>query len=173
MTIGTIADTKNHLFALNIFEKFNLPFSYLIAGPSMDKVGEEVQRRVACSTNPNLTGIFKNITDDYDSLIQGSEFLILPYDLKRGGRNSQVVYDAFRNLTPIIAPDIEPFKMYIERYGIGFLYKEGDENSFRATIEKAAAIPKEHFAENFGRLYKDLSFDKIKKDFLIRIQSCL
>ena len=59
-------------------------------------VGEEVKRRVTSSTNKNITGIFKNLPmTEYDSLIKESDFLILPYDLTRGGRNSQVLYDAF------------------------------------------------------------------------------
>ncbi len=175
MTIGVVSDAKNHTFALDAFEKFRLPFSYLIAGMPTDAVGEKVKERVLHFPNANVTGMFKNIpADEYESLIRESDYLILPYDFKMEARGaSQVLYDAFRNHTPIVAPDFEPFRNYVERYGIGVLYKEGDADSFKHVLEKAANVSKDHFSDNFRHLYADFSFDKIKEDFSARIRSCL
>ena len=171
LTVGTVSDSKNHIFAVDAFEKFHLGFPYLIAGKVLDKTGEEVQRRVENSNNPHLKGMFGNLPmDEYDGLIKESDFMIIPYDLARGGRNSQVLYDSFRGLTPGITPDGEPFRMYAEKYGVVLLYAKGDENSFRETIEKAATLSKNDFLPNFKKLYEDFSTEKIKERFLAPIR---
>jgi glycosyltransferase involved in cell wall biosynthesis len=171
LTVGTVSDSKNHLFAIDAFEKFDLRFPYLIAGKVLDKTGEEVQRRVEHSSNPSLMGAFKNLPmEEYDSLIGESDFMIIPYDLARGGRNSQVLYDSFRGLTPGIAPDCQPFRMYADKYGVVLLYEKGDERSFSETIKKAAALSKNDFLPNFKKLYDDFSPEEIQKKFLAPIR---
>ena len=105
LTIGTISDSKNHLFAINAFEKFNLPFSYLIAGPVMDGTGEEVKRRVTNSTNPNITGILSKISQaNTISLIQESDFLIFPMTSK-GEREIPKSYMTLSEISlPLLLP---------------------------------------------------------------------
>lgn len=173
-TLGVISGAKNHDFALDAFQKFNLPFSYLIAGMPTDEVGERVKERILHFPNQNVKGKFGNLpADEYETLIRETDYLILPYDFRMQTRGaSQVLYDAFRNLTPVIAPNIEPFKSYIEKYGVGFLYKEGDSESFKEVLERAAEKSKGNFEKNFRWLYDEHSFKKIKQDVSGRIKAC-
>ncbi len=172
LTIGTISNSKNHLFALDSFEKYGLPFKYCIAGVPMDETGEIVKRRVLGGKIKTISGIFKTLDDrEYDGLFEITEFLFLPYDLKRGAISSQVMHDAFSRSIPIIAPDVEPFKYYVERYGVGLTYKEGDMDSLAMTLRKAAGMHRGDFRKNFEALHADLSFPKVKEEFLAKIRS--
>jgi glycosyltransferase involved in cell wall biosynthesis len=174
LTIGTISNFKNHLFAIDAFEKYKLPFKYLIAGAPIDEVGESVKRRLLNTKNKMMTGIFKNLDDEeYDTLTERTEFMLLPYDFKRGAISSQVMHDAFAKSIPIVAPDVEPFKYYIKRYGVGLIYKEGDPESFVETLYKAAKMHRSDFEKRFELLHDDLSFTKVKRDFLEKVVTCL
>lgn len=177
LTIGTILKSKNHAFALEAFAQARLPYAYLIAGKIIDHVGEWVARRVdQLSKEPNLSirGRFGYLKEEeYTNLMQGASFLIFPYDFTRGDISSQVLHDAFSTETPFIAPDIEPFRWYVEHYGIGLLYKEGDTESFARILHSAHKEGTAAFAGKFSALQRDHSLEVIREKFLAALMPLL
>lgn len=166
LTIGTISKSKNHLFVLDAMERANLPYPYVIAGKPLDDTGSAVEERVKSlgqRSDLTVSGRFGYLDEaEYMDLMQAAAFLVFPYDLMRGNISSQVLHDAFSTGTPIIAPDIEPFRWYVERYGIGLLYKEGDATSFADTMHAAHAAGRSSFTAGFERLRADHSIDTIR-----------
>lgn len=169
ITIGTISKSKNHLFALSAFEAGQLPYRYMIAGLSRDSVGKKVEKevgRLEGTRNFAIRGEFGYIDDNhYRELLRSSRFALFPYDFARGDISSQVMHDSFQQGVPIVAPDIQPFKWYVENYCIGLLYKEGDAESFTATLRKAHEMGPELLREGFGALERDHALEKIREDF--------
>lgn len=170
LTIGTISWSKNHLFALSAFKERLLPYRYLVAGLPRDATGSEVVRTVqdmGKDARLSVEGRFGHIVaDEYRSIIRSASFLLFPYDFARGNISSQVMYDSFQQEKPIIAPDIQPFAWYVQRYGIGLLYKEGDPDSLAAALEEALRKGPDAFSKGFADLKRDHSLVVISERFL-------
>lgn len=166
LTIGTISSTKNHLFALDAFESNSLPYTYLIAGKIIDSTGERVETRIKELSENSALSIRSQLgyldEDAYRYLMENAKFLIFPYDFTRGNISSQVLHDAFSTRTPFVAPDIEPFKWYVERYHIGILYIEGDNTSFGSAIREIHSSDPKSFVTGFDRLATDHSLAAIR-----------
>lgn len=169
LTIGTISKSKSHILALDAFEQARLPYSYTIAGKALDATGEKVMERTeVLSKDPALAvrGRFGYLDDrDYNALMQSASFLIFPYDFTRGNISSQVLHDAFSTRTPFIAPDIEPFRWYVQQYGIGILYAEGDPKSFAESVRAAMRIGRDAFVDKFATLQEAHSIESIRTRF--------
>lgn len=175
VTLGTISRSKSHAFVLQAFRERRLPYPYHIAGAALDETGESVRAGVeALAQEPDLavTGEFSYLSDErYESLLRSAAYALFPYDFTRGNISSQVLHDCFRTRTPIVAPAIEPFKGYVERYGIGFLYPEGDAEGLAEALAAASRKPKADFADGFSALARDLSFERIAERFRERVLS--
>jgi len=173
LTIGTISRSKNHLFAINSFEAAQLPYTYVIAGKPLDEVGMEVKRRVE-SSRYSLQGNFTYLDDtSYKSYFERAQFLLFPYDFTRGNISSQVLHDAFSFELPFIAPAIQPFKWYVEKYGIGLLYEEGNDKAFADALTLAMERGPEEFQKGFGQIRQIHSLACIKQSFLPKLYECL
>ena len=177
ITIGTISRTKSHLLALEAFEERSLPWKYLVAGLPRDSVGrtvEEKTHQLEKKEGLAVSGNFGYIGEiEYTRLMRSARFSLFPYDFTRGNISSQVMHDGFQQGLPIIAPSIEPFVWYVEKYGIGLIYKEGDKESLARTLEEAMRRGPESFREGFKRLEKDHSIERIQKDFLAILDTAL
>jgi glycosyltransferase involved in cell wall biosynthesis len=167
LTIGTISKSKSHLFALDTFAKLNLPYRYHVAGLARDQTGRDVEEKVnALQADPrfNISGLFGYIDDQaYVQRIQDTKFMLLPYDFARGNISSQVMHECFIHGVPIVAPAIQPFKWYVERYGIGILYAEGDSESLAQALKKALDMGPEAYTEGFAQLRADNSLASAKR----------
>lgn len=169
LTIGTISKSKNHLFALTAFKEQGLPYSYHIAGAPLDAIGEEVRLFVeehGKAEGRAITGEFGYLSSErYDELMRSAEFMLFPYDFTRGSISSQVLHDSFSYGIPIIAPAIQPFKWYVERYGIGLLYTEGDRASFAGALRTAAGMRRDDFKAGFAELQQAHSLETVRENF--------
>lgn len=177
ITIGTLSRSKSHLLALSAFKKYGLPYRYLIAGLPRDTVGREVENQVhklERDTELTIQGEFGYISNErYVEILRSTRYCLLPYDFTRGNISSQVMHDCFKYGVPIIAPNIEPFTWYVERYGIGLLYKEGDISSLAEVVKQAMNTPLEIFSAGFARLQQDHAIEAIRNGFLPLIRQAL
>lgn len=169
LTIGTISKSKNHLFVLDVFRDSKIPYSYRIAGKPMDDLGHAVVAQVselAKRTDLHISGDFGYLDDvQYLNLMQSAKFLIFPYDFTRGDISSQVLHDAFSTGTPFVAPDIEPFRWYAERYSIGILYPEGDAIGLANAVHQAHKSDRTSFLRGFEVLRKAHALPVIRQSF--------
>jgi len=170
LSLGTISRTKNHLFVLSVFEKFSLPYTFKVVGKPGDEIGAAVVAKVeTLRQRPNLaiSGSFGYLSDaEYQDAFRETEYMVFPYDNTRGDITSQVLHDCFRTRTPIIAPAIEPFASYVERYGIGFTYPEGDAEACADVLKAASERSRESFVEAFSGLNADHSLESIRNRIL-------
>jgi len=166
-TPGSIYYGKNIDFALETYKKYNLSFKYIIAGFPSAGYGKKIVEVVkSLPRNTPITGIFKYLSDkEYKKIIQRSTFVLLPYSAERTSGISAVMLDAFENNTPIIAPDIEPFTYYANKYKIGLLYNTESHVSLAKTIEMASRMTKKNFENNFLIFKKDFSYDEFGARF--------
>lgn len=164
ITPGLIYQGKNLEFVLDAYKQYNLSYNYVIAGKPVGEYGEKIIKEVEeMKNNFPITGIFDYLSESqYAKLIKQATFILLPYSSDRSGQISGVMYDAFENQTPIIAPDVRPFNYYINKYSLGLLYQPND-SSFIKTIEIASKMKKKSFNENFYTFKKDFLYSNVQK----------
>lgn len=71
--------------------------------------------------------------------------------------------EALINHRPIICPNYNPYKYYIEKYNIGLMYEAGNVDSYAAIMEKAKDLGVEYFLSSIDQFLKTLSFDVVAK----------
>lgn len=166
-TPGVIYQGKNIDFILDAYKKYNLNFKYIVAGFPIGDYGNKIVKTIeSLAKTVPVSGIFKYLSSkEYNELIRISSFVLLPYSSERSNGISAVMQDAFENNTPIIAPDIEPFRYYVNKYKLGLLYKPDDQASFAQIIEIASRMDKKSFASSFSVFKKDFSYAENSERF--------
>ena len=170
-TVGIIYKGKNIEFVLNSLKKNRtVNFKYRIAGLPKEKYGQYIKRMAMEFSNEIVECRFEYLSDeDYAEEIKKSNFIVIPYVKARSDQASGVFFDALRYNRPVITPDIDPFKNYIDKYKVGLTYKEGDYESFINAVNLSMKLGTEHFLDNILKFKEDFSYKKWKsriQDFL-------
>ena len=137
LTVGTISKSKNPLSFVKEWVRLKPEIlkyiEYEIAGKAMDISGIELVKEIENCKNILFTDAY--IADDaYEKLMKEADFMVIPYSGEYTKYvTSGVMWDCFERGKPIVCPDIEPFKYYINQFKIGYLYKEGE-------LEKTIAL---------------------------------
>jgi hypothetical protein len=143
-TIGIINERRNIHFILNAFKDYNgKPFEYYLYGKP---IGQEGQKLVDLSNStvfPTMVKFKKKFEylkdEEYDRMTAKCDFGLIAYDECRQGQAPGVLYQFAKNNTPIIAPNIEPFKLIESRYkGIFILYDSLSRDSLNNLISTLA-----------------------------------
>jgi glycosyltransferase involved in cell wall biosynthesis len=161
-SVGTINKGKNIDFLLDVIQKHKPEFFvYRISGNPRGSYGEEIVRRTANLRISTLETNFGYLSDEqYWQEISTADFILIPYERSREGQSSGVMFDAMKCGTPIIAADIEPFKMYVEKYKIGVLYEEGNEDDLLEAMRTAHERGKGFFDEAIRSFREEHSISK-------------
>ena len=115
-TIGVINDRRNIHFIINSLSEYTGPyFEYYLWGKPLDKYGFTVKKLAENFTdkaNVKIITKFEYLTDEeYHRLITDCDFIVLAYDEVRKYQAPGIVYQAVKNGTPLIVPEIEPFTL--------------------------------------------------------------
>lgn len=168
VTVGTISTLKNPVSFIrswdNVQPELVKKFSYGIYGKIMDGIGNELNSVAAVSqvsiklVNDYVSSAF------YNELMAGSDFVVIPYPEEYTRyATSGVMWDCFQMQKPIICPDIEPFRYYINKYGVGYLYSD---KNLESTLQKIIAERQEFQStldQRFLRLIGENSFAQLKQ----------
>ena len=68
--------------------------------------------------------------DEFNAFIERSHFTVFADEKQKSSVTNGTMMESIINFTPIIAPDHEPYTYYVEKYGLGLIYKYGDDVSF-------------------------------------------
>lgn len=163
-TIGVIYAGKDYEFSLNCMLSMISSgiIRYRIVGLPFDDYGKRIVRIL--NEKDEFTNIERRIEylsiDEYNDEIRSADFILLPYLEVRSEQASSVMFDAIENGTPIIAPDVEPFRTYLYNYKIGLLYKSNDEKSLIDIINKASNMDRKGFLKEINRFKSDFSYKR-------------
>lgn len=171
--IGTIRPSKNIDFCLETIKKLNNErIIYTIAGRARtdEQYGYKINN--LASTIPNVIRIDRYIPDDeYEQLIGDCDFMILCDKKESSCASNGTMTEALLRGKPIIAPDIDPFKYEVEKFGIGYLYQYGNVNSLSEVLLKALENGAGQFYNNIN-IYQDcFIFNKVANDIRRQIDN--
>lgn len=147
--IGTVRPSKKIELCMEALKRLNdNRIVYTIAGRCREdkQYGDKINRMA--SEMPNVVRIDRYIPDDeYETLLKNCDFVVLCDEKEMSCASNGTMSEALLHGKPIIAPDINPFKYEIEKYGIGFLYEYGNIDSLCETLIKALNSGNSAFGE--------------------------
>lgn len=133
--------------------------AYTIHG--YDKMLERRSLESSC-----VTRISHRLSDEeYNSLIKQADYLILCDEKQPGCITNGTMAEALLAGRPIIAPNYNPYKYYVEKYGIGILYELHSPESFIKALEKAKSMSPSAFAEGIRKYQSDFTYEKALSNF--------
>ncbi|MFC1524554.1 6-hydroxymethylpterin diphosphokinase MptE-like protein [Thermodesulfobacteriota bacterium] len=155
-TIGVINDRRNVDFIINSLSKYNgKSLEYYLCGKPLGKCGDEIQTLVGKFSNKASVSInskFEYLTDDeFDRLITECHFLLIAYDEVRIHQAPGIVYQAAKNGTPLIVPEIELFKLVEQNYpGIFVFYDNLSTESLNNILSELSKMD-DYFKDSLHR----------------------
>jgi glycosyltransferase involved in cell wall biosynthesis len=172
-TVGVIYEGKNIDFIINTLKNKRIAdVKYIISGFPYDEYGQRIKKEVEDLHNEMIEGHFEYLSEEeYTRAIKTADFIVLSYSKDRSDQASGVFFDAIKYNRPVIAPNVEPFKYYIEKYKIGLMFEENDEESFVQQINMAKKLGTSYFIKNINDFKRDFSYDVWIKKFVDFLKS--
>jgi hypothetical protein len=157
VTLGTISSIKSPVMFLNEWKNLPTPvvsgFHYKIHGKVMDQLLlSKINFLLKECSRVNFVDDYISETS-YNAMLEGADFAVIPYSQDYTKHlTSGVMWDCFERQKAIFCPNIEPFRYYVSKFKIGFLYDDGKlDEALINVIEQ-----KDSFFSELPRHYKKL-----------------
>lgn len=161
--IGTLRASKNVEFCIEAIKRLNdRRITYTIAGrcKSDNNYNEKIKK--AIKDIPNIIRIDRYIPDEeYEELMRNCDCLVLCDNKEKSCASNGTMIEALLQGKPIIAPDYDPFKYEIEKYGVGMLYRYNDVDSLCEIISTALNDGVEHLKDNIASYQENFIEDNV------------
>lgn len=173
LSLGALRRDKNIPFLIDCLMNRN-NINYTIAGKANRITKITVDEKLEKENINNINRLSGFITDqEYQNLFKNANFMVLADEPEPTCKSNGTFVESIFNSLPVIAPDFEPYRYYIKKYKIGFLYKSGDKISFIEAVENAKKTESNYFKEGIIKFQKDHIIDDVAenvKQQLILIQ---
>jgi len=162
LTIGQLRPDKRVEYTIREFSQCNNEYKYVLAGTSLGSYETEIS--TAIDGHDNIIRINKYLEySDFNRLISESHFVLLADKRQRGSVTNGTMMEAFINHRPIIAPNYDPYKYYVEKYDVGILYNPSMNGDLAKAINKANQLGCRHFEKQIDMFLDTLLFDKLSQ----------
>lgn len=166
VTLGTISVNKNPMNFIKEFcdvsQYLQNQFNYNICGKVLDSGLEELYDLTKMNSNILFRDEYLTATE-FNYYTEISDFVVIPYPSEYTNyATSGIMWDCFTKRKSIICPDNKLFNYYINKYGIGYTYKDGE---LESVLELVAKNKKELINNDsvYDKLFKENSFDEMKR----------
>jgi glycosyltransferase involved in cell wall biosynthesis len=110
---------------------------YTIAGCASSEYEAVIEKEIGENRERINRLNYRLSEDDFQSLIKNADFLVLCDRPQASNVTNGTMNEALLAGVPIIAPNYDPYKYFIENYKVGIMYDPGDEHSLVNAILRA------------------------------------
>lgn len=165
LSIGSLREAKQIEKILDSLRQLNDDtITYTIAGKAYDEYETLIE-----SHTKGLHGVtrrnYRIPEEEYNQLIEQCDFLILCDRQQLSSVTNGTMNEALLKGKPIIAPNYNPYKFYIEKYGIGITFDPESIESLSSVILDAKQKGVACFADNIKNYQRTLLFDVVAERF--------
>lgn len=163
LTIGMLRPDKQIEYTVNEFKQCEMPkWQYVLAGRSQGKYEKNIEN---CITNiSNIKRINEYMDyDQFNTLMKETHFVVFADKKQKSSITNGTMLEALINYRPIIAPDYNPYKFYIDKYGIGITFNPDIPHDLEKAMKKAAILGCESFYSNIEKFLSTIQFDYVSK----------
>lgn len=162
LTIGQLRPDKRIDFTINEFSKIKTLCQYVLAGKSQ----ESYENVISCSINAHNNIIRINKFLDYSEfnlLFQQAQFVVLADKQQVGSVTNGTFLESLINFRPVIAPNYNPYKYYIDKYQIGILFDPNIPGDLTNAMQKAIERGCWYYENNIREFLKTIQFENLSK----------
>jgi len=166
LSIGLIRIDKRIELGIEALNKVNnIDIEYYICGKNTH-IQYEKKLNTLIEKNEKFVRINRYLSEEemLDHL-EKCHFLLLCDKKQPSSVTNGTLIEAFINLRPVIAPNYEPYKYYIEKYGLGILYNPEETDSLVNAINKAILKGTFSYHENLINFQQTLLFEQAVTEF--------
>lgn len=163
LVIGQLRKSKHVPFTIEAFRLANMDGAMLkLIGRAHDEYEKEIQSAISNDKRIIRKNAFLEY-GDFNKHFSKSHFVVFADEQGPSCITNGTMTEALINHRPIICPNYNPYKYYIEKYNIGLMYEAGNVDSYAATMRKARDLGVEYFQYSIDQFLKTLSFDVVAK----------
>lgn len=169
LVIGQLRKAKHIPTTIEAFRHADIPDAKL---KLIGRAQEEYEKVIEHTINGDNRILRRNEYLEYDDFyknISKSHFVLFADEAGPSCITNGTMTEALINHRPIICPDYNPYKYYVEKYGFGILYKSGDTDSYAKAMRKGAELGVRHFLPAIEKFLNEIQFDVVSKNFVDEI----
>lgn len=174
VTLGTISRIKSPYQFLSEWKSLSPEllsnFRYRIFGKVFEEsLSSELKQVAGECINVEFVNDYLS-SSMFNELLDSADFVVIPYSEDYAKyATSGVMWDCFEKQKAIICPDIEPFRFYVNKFRIGYMYVEGElENTLQRVINE-----RREFFKELPANYKKLSREYSQQRFISLVSESL
>lgn len=174
LSIGTLREEKRVDLCIDALEEIaDHGIHFTIAGKAYKTHGYDVMLENR-SRSPFVTRISSRLSDaKYNQLIDSCDYLVLCDEMQPSCVTNGTMAEALLAGKPIIAPNYNPYKFIVEKYGVGLLYDLHDKESFIEVIKRAKALSPSSFSSGIIQYQNDFLYENVLLRFAANIKETL
>lgn len=166
LTIGSLRREKQIEIAIRALSLvYNKCIKYIIAGKNNDRKYEAELKNLYLKDSRIERKDYRLSEKEFNTLIDSCDYLILCDKKQLSTVTNGTMNEALLKGKPIIAPNYNPYKYYVEKYGIGLLYDTNDIKSLSDKLVDGLQEGAQSFYVGIARYQQSLLFETIVKDF--------
>ncbi len=161
LSIGSLRPQKRIELILESLAKLDEnEIQYVIAGASTQSYERVIEAGIKITHNGMVKRLNRRLTEnEFNNLINKADFLVLCDRPQASNVTNGTMNEALLAGVPIIAPDYDPYKFFIEHYKVGILFNPDEAGSLENAIAKAKQLGRNAFTESI-REYQSLYLKK-------------
>ena len=161
LTIGMLRKEKRIDYTISEFLKAKMPtWKYYLAGKTVgnyENVIEKVTTGKDCIIRINE---FLDYNKFYQ-LILNSHFVVLADEKQKSCVTNGTMMEALINYRPIIAPNYEPYRSYIENYGVGIMFNPEIQGDLSRAMKEAECKGSVSFCAKIEHFLHTIEFNQV------------
>lgn len=172
LVIGQLRRQKNIPLTIDAFKLANVKESHLyLIGKSEGKYESIIEESTGKDQRIERQNKYLEY-DEFNQYFSKSHFVLFADDQGESCITNGTMMEALIHHRPIICPNYNPYRYYIENYNVGLLYKPKDTNDYAKTIKKAASLGVSNFIPHIDEFLKSILFTEVSKKFVQDINNC-
>lgn len=173
LVIGKLRDSKRVVETINAFKKANLNKSLLtLMGKSMLDYEHEIVEAIGDANNIIRKNQFLNECD-FNTSYMKSHFVVFGDKKETYTITNGTFLEALINMRPVIAPNYDPYKYYIEKYHVGILYDPNIKGALSEAFCKAKEVGMQSFLPAIHSFLQTLRFEIVADEFSKSIRNTI
>ena len=166
LVIGMLRPAKQVPFTISAYKKANIADSALkLVGRSALDYEKTIEQSMRNDARISRINMFLEYSD-FNKAFQESHFVLFADKEGPSCITNGTMTEALINHRPIICPDYNPYKYYIEKYQVGIVYKSGSIESYSNALKKASELGTAHFLPAIDRFLTTILFDRVAKNLV-------
>lgn len=171
LTIGQLRPDKRIDLTVREFLTSSIKESeYVLAGTSQESYEEVITPCISGHNNIRRINEFLDHSK-YNDIISQSHFIILADRKQKCSITNGTMMESFINYRPVIAPNYDPYKFYVEKYGLGILYNPDMNGDLCRAINEASKIDCKIFQKNIDIFLNTILFDKLAVRLIVDLNA--